>query len=333
MHVLVIGGNRFVGALVAWRLLARGDRVTLLNRGNLPDTLGDRPGVERLRVDRTNAAEFGRVLAGRRFDAVVDLAVYTGDDARGAVFTLGERAGHYVMVSTGGVYLVLEDCRLPAREADYDGPVMPRPSAPHDLAEWEYGVGKRAAENALDGAFRDQGFPATRLRIPMVNGENDYFRRLDGYLWRLFDGGPVLVPDGGRQPCRHVYGDDVARQVVALLGKRETFGQAYNLAADEAPSLRALLEQLREIAGARAPLVDVPAQAIAERGLSPAAISPYSNPWMSNIDAARARHELGFRATPLAEVLARVVATFMNHPYQTPPENYARRAEEVALVS
>jgi hypothetical protein len=54
---------------------------------------------------------------------------------------------------------------------------------------------------------------------------------------------------------------------------------------------------------------------------------------MSNIDAARARHELGFRATPLAEVLARVVATFMNHPYQTPPENYARRAEEVALVS
>ena len=136
-----------------------------------------------------------------------------------------------------------------------------------------------------------------------------------------------------RQPCRHVYGDDVARQVVALLGRRETFGQAYNLAADEAPTLRQLLEMLRAAAGARAPLVDVPSAAIVARGLSPAGISPYSNEWMSNIDAAKARAELGFTVTPVAEVLARVVATFMNHPYATPPENYARRADEVALVS
>jgi nucleoside-diphosphate-sugar epimerase len=330
MHVLVIGGSRFVGALVAWRCLARGDQVTLLNRGNLPDGFGAR--VERLKVDRTSA-DFARVLAGRRFDAVVDLACYTGDDARGALFALGERVGHYVMISTGQVYLVREDARTPSREADYDGPVIPRPAAGPDLPEWEYGVGKRGAENALVDAFRDQGFPATRLRIPMVNGENDYYRRLDGYLWRLFDGGPVLVPDGGRQPCRHVYGDDVARQVVALLGRRETFGQAYNLAADEAPTLRQLLEMLRAAAGARAPLVDVPSAAIVARGLSPAGISPYSNEWMSNIDAAKARAELGFTVTPVAEVLARVVATFMNHPYATPPENYARRADEVALVS
>jgi nucleoside-diphosphate-sugar epimerase len=330
MDVLVIGGNRFVGALVAWRLLARGARVTLLNRGNLPDHFGNR--VERLRADRTTA-DFARVLTGRRFDAVVDLAAYTGDDARGAIFALGERAGHYVMISTGQVYLVREGCRLPAREADYDGPVMPRPPAGPDLAECEYRVGKRGAENALDLAFREHGFASTRLRIPMVNGENDYYRRLDGYLWRMFDGGPVLVPDGGRQPCRHVYGDDVARTVVDILGRRETFGQAYNLAHDEAPSLRQVLEQLREVAGARAQLVDVPSAALVQHLLSPAGISPYSNPWMSNVDPGRARSELGFRATPFAEVIARAVATFMNHPYATPPENYARRAEERALVS
>ncbi len=330
MDVLVIGGNRFVGALVAWRLLARGDKVTLLNRGTLPDPFGAR--VERLRADRTTA-ELARVVAGRRFDAVVDLAGYTGDDARSAVAALGERVGHYVFISTGQVYLVREGCRLPAREADYDGPVMPRPPDGPDLPEWEYGVGKRGAENALDAAWREQGFPATRIRIPMVNGENDYYRRLDGYLWRMFDGGPVILPDGGRQPCRHVYGDDVARAVVALLGRRETFGQAYNLAHSEAPTLRQLLEVLRDEAGSNAAFADVPTMVLRERGFLPAAISPYSNPWMSHIDPARALAELGFRPTPLHEVLARAVATFMNHPYREPPENYARRAEERALVS
>ncbi len=35
MNVLIIGGTRFVGRALAWRLIAQGDRVTLLNRGTL----------------------------------------------------------------------------------------------------------------------------------------------------------------------------------------------------------------------------------------------------------------------------------------------------------
>ena len=41
MHVLIIGGTRFVGYGLVWRLLARGDRVTVLNRGTMPDPFGD----------------------------------------------------------------------------------------------------------------------------------------------------------------------------------------------------------------------------------------------------------------------------------------------------
>jgi nucleoside-diphosphate-sugar epimerase len=40
MKVLVIGGNRFVGIDLTLRLLARGIKVTLLNRGTLPDPFG-----------------------------------------------------------------------------------------------------------------------------------------------------------------------------------------------------------------------------------------------------------------------------------------------------
>ena len=329
MDVLVIGGNRFVGSLIAWRLLARGDRVSLLNRGSRPDGFGTR--VERLRADRTTP-ELAAALGARRFDAVVDLAGYTGDDARGAVAAFGDKVGHYVFISTGPVYLVREGCPRPARESDYPGPVMARPPEGPDLPEWEYGVGKRDAEDQLDAAFRERGFPATRIRMPMVNGELDYYRRFDSYLWRLFDGGPVLVPDGGKHENRHVYGDDVARAVVGLLGKPATFGQAYNLAHDEAPSLRELLELLRELSGSHAQLVDAPSAALRAAGLDPVALSPYSNPWMSNIDPARAQNELGFRATRVREVLARAVAEFMNHPHATLPTHYARRNEERAFA-
>ncbi len=189
VHVLIIGGNRFVGRFLAWRLLARGDRVTLLNRGRLADPFGDR--VERLVADRTSP-DLERLVAGRTFDAVVDLAAFTGEDGRRAAEILRGRTRHHVMVSTGQVYLVREGCphpaREPAREEDYDGPVMARPADPADVEDWEYGIGKRACEDALAAAARD-GFPATRVRIPMVNGPLDYFRRIEGYLWRLVPGG------------------------------------------------------------------------------------------------------------------------------------------------
>jgi nucleoside-diphosphate-sugar epimerase len=327
MHVLVIGGNRFVGRLLAWRLLARGDRVTLLNRGSIPDPFGDR--VERLRGDRTRDLE--RLLAGRSFDAVVDLAAFTGEDGRRAAELLAGRTRHLVMVSTGQVYLVREGCPRPSREEDYDGPVMPRPADPADLGDWEYGVGKRACEDALVAAAR-AGFPATRVRIPMVNGELDYFRRIEGYLWRLVDGGPVLVPDGGGQPCRHVYGGEVARFLADVLLREDTFGNAYNVAQEEAPSLLELLERLRALLGSRADLVAIPSERLVGAGLAPKAVSPFSDRWMSFIDPGRAARELGFRHAPLERGLASVVACFLAHPPADRPDGYSARGAELPLA-
>src|SRR6516225_3541302 len=98
MQILLIGGTRFVGYQLAWRLLAADHQVTLLNRGHMPDPFGQR--VERLVVDRTTP-EFEQVLRGRSFDAVVDFAAYTGVDARQSVATFGDgRVGHYIVIST-----------------------------------------------------------------------------------------------------------------------------------------------------------------------------------------------------------------------------------------
>jgi nucleoside-diphosphate-sugar epimerase len=331
MDVLIIGGTRFVGYQLAWRLLAAGHRVTILNRGTRPDPFGDR--VERLVADRSTPG-FARALDGRRFDAAVDFAAYTGDDARGVVEVLGNgRVGHYLLVSTGQVYLVRQACPRPAREVDYEGPILARPTNPADLADWTYGVEKRAAEDVLAEAWATGDFPSTRLRIPMVNGERDHYRRIEGYLWRILDGGPVIVPDGGTDPTRHVYGGSVVRAIVAMLGKPSTFGRAYNLAQDETPTLAELVTLLAEILGAPAKLSPIPVPAIRLVGLDPAAISPFSGRWMSFLDPALAREELGFRHEPLATYLEKIVAVFLNAPPDSPPANYANRAAEIALAS
>ncbi len=207
---------------------------------------------------------------------------------------------------------------------------MPRPDDPHERSEWEYGVWKRDAEDrlALPGAP-----PSTRLRIPMVNGERDYYRRIEGYLWRLLDGSPLLLPDGGTQPTRHVYGDDVARAIVGLLGNPKAQGEAFNLAQRETPTLREILELLAGLLGARLDAVAVPAEAIEQAGLSRVEVSPFSGRWMSFLDPSKAEQALGFAHTPLEEYLGRIVASFRAHPPADRPKGYARRAEELALLA
>jgi nucleoside-diphosphate-sugar epimerase len=326
MKVLIIGGNRFVGSLLAWRLCARGDEVTLLNRGNLPDPFGTR--VERLRADRTSP-EFTRALEGRRFDATVDFAAYEARDVRTLVDCVGERAGHYVFIGSGQVYLVREAVPVPSREGDYDGPLLARPDDPSELHEWEYGVKKRACEDVLVEAGK-QGFRGTRIRLPMVNGERDYLRRIEGYLWRILDGGPVLLPDGGEERARHVYGLDAAQGVAQLLGDERTVGQAYNLCQEEIPSVFDVVGMLIERLGADDRRVTVARDRLGE--LPPSEVSPFSHRWMSCMDPSRARRELGFTHRPLGVYLSSIVSAFLAFTPAEPPPGYRHRSLELALA-
>jgi nucleoside-diphosphate-sugar epimerase len=327
VKVLVVGGTRYVGYELTWRLLLGGHEVTLLNRGRTSDPFGDR--VARLRGDRRT--DFARLVDGQRFDAAVDFAAYEEPDARAAIESL--ETGHYIFISTGQTYLVREGCPVPARESDYDGPLMAKPEDPRDHWDWEYGMGKRACEDALQAAWESKRFPGTRVRIPIVNGERDPTRRLEAYLWRVLDGGPVLLPDGGHALLRHVYAGDVARFLLRLLGDASTHGQAYNVCQDEMLPLRDLVALLAELMGARPRLVDVPSAEIERAGLELRAVSPFTTRWTSRLDNTRAREELGFRPRPLPDALDVIVRSFLAHLPAAPPEGYAGRAAEIHLAT
>lgn len=319
MKVLIIGGTRFVGYLLAWRLVARGDEVTVLNRGTISDPFDAR--VQRIQVDRTTP-ELIRALDGRSFDATVDFAAYEVRDVRTVIDSLGERTGHYVFISTGQVYLVREEVPVPAREQDYEGALMARPEDPLELEEWEYGMKKRACEDALVAAAAN-GFRCTRIRIPVVNGERDYHRRIETYLWRMLDGGPLLLPNGGREIARHVYGAEVAIAIATLLRDERTYGRAFNLCQDEAATVFDLVGMLIDRVGAPDNRVPVPLGLFAQ--VPAREISPFSQPrWMSHLDPALAKRELGFHHRPLGVYLSSIVASFFAHPPAAPPPGYSK---------
>lgn len=321
MKVLIIGGNRFLGIELTARLLARGDQVTILNRGTVPSPFAQR--VTLLTCDRSTPV-FDE-LAGKPWDAVVDFALFDGAQAARTARVLQGQVGHYIAISTGQVYLVRDQVPFaPAKEEDAAGPLMAEPTTDADREGWQYGVDKRAAEEVISAST----LPATRLRIPMVHGGRDYKRRIESLLWRLLDGGPILLtrPEA---PCRHVYGPAVVRALVGLLDRGPT-GDVFNLAQAEVVPVRELVDRVAHQLGVGARVATHSEAALAEAGVSAAAACAFNSNWMSLIDPSKAVATLHFEHEPLDAYLHATVQALLAR-FDGPPPSLAQRPLELAL--
>ncbi len=311
-------------------LVKRGHSVTLFNRGV---TAADLPNeVERLFGDRSNPRDLQNAFRNRTFDAVVDTTLYTGADTRPTIDALEDKAGHYIFISTGQVYLIRTGVERPFREEDYDGEIMPAPVQENilDYNNWLYGKDKRDAEDLLFQAWKQSGFPVTALRLPMVNSERDHFGRILGYVRRIEDGGPILIPEGNGLPLRHVYGEDVAQAVVDLIESGQGKGQALNLSQDETVSLEDFLACVAEILSVKLKIVRLPRAKLESAGLLPSC-SPFSDPWMSALDNARSKTECGLRYTPLQQYLQTIVLHYKKNSALV-PEGYKTRKLELRVA-
>jgi nucleoside-diphosphate-sugar epimerase len=268
VNILIIGGTRNLGHAMALALLGAGHRVSILNRGVTPDELPRE--VERLHGDRSDPARLKALLAGRRFDAVLDTTLYSGADAKVITKLLAGQTGHYLFLSSGQVYLVREELARPFREEDYPGRLLPAPPAGiRDFEEWEYGISKREVEDHLFQEWEAHRFPLTTLRLPMVNSERDHFHRILSYLLRLRDGGPILVPAGKHLALRHVDGQDVVKAILKLVETGPGRGRVYNLSQNETVSIDEFLNRLASLVSCPLRLARIDSAILEEAGLIP----------------------------------------------------------------
>lgn len=324
-RILIIGGTRNMGYYLSKRLVEAGYDLTLLNRGITRDDLPS--SIHRLHVDRKNHKQMRRALLGKRFDVVIDFVLYNGDETRTVIELFRDNIEHYIVLSSGQVYLVRQGLQRPFREDDYAGELM---AAPEEISyayeEWRYGVQKREVEDELHAERSRSGFPFTTLRLPMVNSARDPFNRLYNYYLRLRDGGPILVPDEPDYVLNHVYAPDVVNVITELINGGAGTGKAYNIAQDERISHDDFLNALANIMGTEAQIITAKRGELVAQGFLPDC-APFSERWMSALDNRLSKDELGVAYTPLAESLLRLVEYYDSHRLPHPLTYRRRRAE------
>ncbi|TDI32991.1 MAG: NAD-dependent epimerase/dehydratase family protein [Acidobacteria bacterium] len=313
MKITLLGGGGFISSAVQGRLLADGHRLTILKRHPPASSQG----VRYVAGERHDPGTLAALAAGRP-DAVVDFLCYEAGHARELLEAFAGCIQRLVMISTGSVYWCTGAWQNPVGENQYDREdtlrIPPTPLTPGSI-EYDYGTGKRAAEDVLARAHARGDFTVVRLRFPVVGGPGDPTGRYAGYVQRVAAGGPLLLPDGGFNSFRHLYVEDAAAAVAAAVTTPGA-GGGYNVASSEMISVRDLVHQVAGCLGRPEPEVVSPPRAwLLERGYGDL-FAPFSATRDQVLAIGRARRELAFQPTPYAQWLAHVVAAGQGHSSQ-----------------
>jgi 2'-hydroxyisoflavone reductase len=252
MRLLVLGGTRFLGRAIVDAALERGDEVTLFNRGRTNPELF--PEAEKLSGDRARDLS---ALAGRDWDAVVDVAGYHPPVVELSAAALADQVGRYVFVSSISVYA---DHTVPPVEGAVVEELDGDPLANDDES---YGARKAACERVVERVLGDR---ALIVRPGLIVGPHDPTDRFTYWPRRIAAGGRVVAPAGPDEPVQFIDVRDLGSWIVAAAASG--LGGTFN-ATGETLSFGELLEECRRVTGSDAEIVWLAGAALLEAGVEP----------------------------------------------------------------
>lgn len=312
---LVTGGAGFIGSNLVDALLARGERVLVvddLSTGREENlTYAREAGAELTVASVTDFGSIERVVGEFAPEVVFHLAAQVDvrravrepahDAAVNVVGTVAvleaaRRAGgaRFVFASTGGaIYGEGEGRELPLSEGAACHPDSP------------YGQGKLAAEGYVEHYRRAHGLPATSLRLGNVYGPRQDPLGEAGviaiFCGRLIANEAPIIYGDGKQTRDYVYVGDVAAAFLAADGRLAADGSriagTLNVGTGRETTVLELIERLTAIGG--------------RPGLEPRMEPPREGEIQRiAVDSERARAELGWQAgTSLDDGLERTLTS------------------------
>ena len=254
MRLLILGGTRFVGRHLVSAALARGHGVTLFHRGQTNPGL--HANVERVLGDRDGGLG---VLAGRTFDAVVDVSGYFPRIVGASARAFADSVRRYLFVSTISVY-----AEPMPRGANEDAAVATT-DKPEEETLASYGALKALCETVVRETYGDR---ATIVRPGLVVGPHDYTGRFTYWPRRLARGGEVLAPGDPAAPIQMMDARDMATFMVDLLEK-DVAGTFHATGPEEPLTLGATLERIARAVDGDARLTWVSEEFLRAEGVEP----------------------------------------------------------------
>ena len=210
MRLLIIGGTRFLGRHLVDAALARGDSVTLFNRGQ--SSPQPPVGVAWLQGDR--AGDLAVLDSGPGWDAAIDTCGYLPADTGRLARALAGRVGRLAFISSVSAYASM------ARPNDEDAPlgVIDDPDTT-TIDGRTYGPLKALCEAAVQQALGPQR--CLLVRPGLIVGPHDPTGRFSWWPARLAraaaDGQPVLAPGTPDRPLQVIDARDLAAWLLHLL--------------------------------------------------------------------------------------------------------------------
>ena len=205
MKILILGGTKFLGRHLVDAALAAGHEVTLFNRGKTNPTLFQN--VETIFGDREQDMN---KLAGREWDAVIDVAGYLPRIVRLSAEALKGSVKRYVFISSISVYSEFK--KVGINEEDPVGKL--EDVSAEEINGETYGPLKALCEKTVQEIYGDR---ALIVRPGLIVGPYDPTDRFTYWPMRVKRAGDMITPDKPQTPIQIIDVRDLSEFIIKLI--------------------------------------------------------------------------------------------------------------------
>ncbi|MFZ5910431.1 MAG: SDR family oxidoreductase [Chloroflexota bacterium] len=257
MKILFIGGTGLISSACSDLAVELGHDLYILNRGK--SRKYPLPGGARLLVGDVYQDENGvaSLLAGHRFDAVVDWIAFTPADIERDFRLFRGKTGQFVFVSSASAYQKPPAHYIITEETPLENPF------------WQYSRDKIACEERLMRVYQDDNFPVTIIRPSLTYGPSQLPLCTNSWthpytiIERMKRGGKIVIPGDGTSLWVFTWNGDFAKGLLGLLGNQAAIGEAFHITSDEVLTWNQAYQAVGRALGVELDVVHIASELIA----------------------------------------------------------------------
>lgn len=250
-HLLVVGGNGFIGRHIVQYATALAWQVTSLALSSRPNSDASSSNVQNLLADISDANSLKKVLQNTSFTYVVNCGGYIDH----SLFSQGGQkvfAAHFEGVLNLVKFLdrdVLKAFVNIGSSDEYGNAPAPQVETQREAPISPYSLGKAAATHFLQMLHRTEKFPASTLRLFLTYGPSQDQRRFLPQIISACLKNQSFPTSHGEQLRDFCFVQDTVEAVFAAFKSSAAQGEVINIASGQPVSIRQVIEKVQKLVG------------------------------------------------------------------------------------